>query len=103
MSICVPIENGMVIGAQDIWERMYAPTPWDCRQDRYVVDFIEDQDLGAEVIAHELETDPDAIDAASASLLFSALPMKRKVVLAERYILFNDLTGSYNDYVRGEE
>ena len=97
------VENGMVVGAQREWELMYAETPWEHRRDDYVLDFVDAVDLAQEVIASDLAAEPECIDAVAALHLFSALPKKLRVQMAEDYIVSHHLQRDYDRFITGEE
>lgn len=89
------LENGMVIGAQEEYDRMFADTPWDDRDDDSLIDWVNDEGKEADIIKWYLDAD---VDEDRAYTLFWHLDKKKQSELAERYIEFKDAEDKYDSW-----
>lgn len=92
------IENGMVVGAEREYARMYMETPADNATTTDFDVFAWDTDRIAEVMIHAFGLEKGDLTEEVAKLIFSGLPSEFAAKCVKDWSENDDVKNAYNDY-----
>ena len=96
-----PIENGMVVGAMEEWERLNADTPSDEATTIDFDNFAWETDRVAEVLVHGFGLDDGDLTEDVAKVIYSALPRDYAMELVSGWAETDRAQDAYDAWAAG--
>ena len=98
MSLIYNGENAMLIGAEQAWEDLNRPCPWDEATKEDYLTFAWESDLPGRIIGDAISA--KSFDDDSAWYLYENLPEEMQAQLAEAYISNHGLQQRFANWLR---